>query len=261
MFDNHIHTEISKDSSMEIQDAIDYARKKGLSLCLTEHIDIKNHNQVMGDGFTFVIPAYFEKYKDIKSHTLLLGVELGMRPEMYEDNKKALGNYEFDFILGSIHYVNGIDIYNSKFYQDKTKTEAFNLYLDDMLTCIKMYENFDSLGHIDYISRYATYKDSEIYYEEFKEKIDGILGTIIKKGKVIEINTRRLNQPGVKDNFLKIYGRYKELGGRFVTIGSDAHNKESVGINFEVAKDIIKKLDLQAVYFKNRCCIVDLDIK
>lgn len=256
MFDSHIHTEVSSDSSMKIEDAIKAAKGKGLSMCLTEHIDLKDHNQVMGEGFTFEVPNYFEKYKDKRCDDLLLGVELGLRPEMYEDNKKAIGNFEFDFILGSIHYVNGIDIFNSKFYEGKSKTESFNLYLQDMLTCVNMYENFDALGHIDYIARYATYEDTEIYYEDFKEKIDEILKVIIEKGKVIEINTRRLNKAGVKENFLKIYGSYKKLGGKFITLGSDAHNKESVGINFDIAKDIINKLDLQVVYFKDRCPII-----
>ena len=34
---------------------------------------------------------------------------------------------------------------------------------------------------------------------------------------------------------------YKELGGRYVTVGSDAHIADNIGYRFDTIKDIIKK--------------------
>ena len=75
---------------------------------------------------------------------------------------------------------------------------------------------------------------------------------LIKKNKVIELNTRRLNDKKAVDSLIPIYKRYRELGGKYVTIGSDSHNKESIGKNFDVALNIIKECNLTPVYFKER---------
>ncbi|SHK03631.1 histidinol-phosphatase (PHP family) [Hathewaya proteolytica DSM 3090] len=257
MFDNHIHTEISADSSMLLSEAIKAAENKNLSLCLTEHIDLAYHNQKLGQGFTFDILEYKKKYGKSRNDKLLLGVELGMRPDMFEDNVKIMENQDMDFIIGSIHYAQGVDVYSENFYQGKTKEEAYGLYLKDMITCVEMYNDFDSLGHIDYVARYSNYADAEIHYDEFKDQIDTVLELIIGKHKVMEINTRRLHMKGVKENFMKIYGRYKELGGMYVTVGSDAHSIENIGMNFDIARLMVRELGLVPVYFKDRKMIVD----
>jgi histidinol-phosphatase (PHP family) len=47
--------------------------------------------------------------------------------------------------------------------------------------------------------------------------------------------------------------RYKELGGEMVTIGSDAHSPEFVGLNFKETAEIIKNSGFDYLtYFKNR---------
>ena len=51
---------------------------------------------------------------------------------------------------------------------------------------------------------------------------------------------------------MEIYKLYHDLGGRYVTIGSDSHIKENIGKNFDVAFDIIDTLNLKAVYYNKR---------
>ena len=112
--------------------------------------------------------------------------------------------------------------------------------------------DFDVLAHIDYICRAAPYDDPEIDYATFKEDIDKVLKIVIERGKVLELNTRRLNtRRGLKE-LIPIYSRYKELGGKYVTIGSDAHKVEAVGNYFDLAIDFAKELDLIIVTFCER---------
>jgi histidinol-phosphatase (PHP family) len=51
---------------------------------------------------------------------------------------------------------------------------------------------------------------------------------------------------------MPIYKRYRDMGGRYITIGSDAHTEENIGMNFKVALDLAEHLNLQPVHFKNR---------
>lgn len=248
LFDTHIHTRHSDDSNMNIEDAIKRANELGIGMIITEHIDMAHPEP---DVF-FDIDLYFEEYTKYRSNKLLLGIEVGMRTECVEDNRSIVGDYHFDYVIGSIHFVDNIEIYQEHFYRNRTKKDTFRRYFECMLDCLKGYDFVDSLGHIDYIARYARYEDPEVYYNEFGDLIDEILLTAVRKGKALEINTRRLANPEIVARVLPIYQRFHELGGKMVTIGSDAHKPEHVGRRLTVAKDIADACNLKVVYFKDR---------
>lgn len=251
MFDTHIHTEVSTDSNMKLIDALNSAKEKGVSLILTEHMDIQEPIKEYGH-FTFDSYEYFKKYEKFREDNLLLGMEMGMRPEFIEENKIEEEKSPFDYIIGSVHVVDTIEIFKEEYYAERTKKEAYEEYLEYMINCLKQYDFIDSLGHIDYICRYATYEDPEIYYEEFSDHIDGVLKILIEKEKAMEINTRRLHSEVTRENLTKIYRRYKELGGNYVTIGSDSHKESAIAMNFNYAIEICDKCNLRKVYFKER---------
>jgi len=175
-----------------------------------------------------------------------------MTEEYSDENRKINQSYDFDYVIGSIHFVDGIDIYEKSFYEDRKKRDAYRRYFETMVNCIKVHEYVDSLAHIDYISRYATYKDSEIYYNEYKELIDEVLKFIIDEEIAFEINTRRLDKNYIIKNLIPIYKRYKDMGGSLVTIGSDAHYGKNIGINMKEAFSIAEECNLKPVYYKNR---------
>ncbi|NMM65581.1 histidinol phosphate phosphatase [Clostridium sp. P21] len=249
MFDTHIHTKFSSDSKMKIEDAIKCAKNKNISMIITEHMDLKFPKDGM---FCFDVAEYFKEYYKYRADDLLLGVEIGMKEDCVEESGKVIKNNPFDYIIGSVHLVNNLDIYYEEYYKGKSKKEAYEKYFISMLEAIKNYDFIDSMGHIDYISRYAKYEDKEIYYEEYSDIIDEILKVLIRTDKCIELNTRRLNNENAVKNIIPIYKRFKELGGNNITIGSDAHNIEAIGSNFNVAKDIAELCKLRIVYFKNR---------
>ena len=249
MVDSHIHTEFSLDSEMKLSHGLEYGRKLDIGMIITEHLDLKFPT---GTDFTFDMDKYFKDYEKYKGSKLMLGIEIGMQEICLEENREIINKYPFDYVIGSIHAANGEDIFNPKFYEGKTKKESFEQYFKGMVDCIKKYDFIDSLGHIDYISRYATYKNNEIHYQEFKQCIDEVLEAIVQNGKVMEINTRRLKDVEAYNNLIHVYSSYKEMGGKYVTIGSDAHHAKDIGNNFMVASRICQICNLKPVYFKNR---------
>ena len=249
MFDCHMHTKISTDSKMEIEEALVKSRELNLGLVITEHMDL---NYPEEGKFIFDPADYFKEYSSYRNEKLLLGMELGMQEICVAEGKNIVEKYAFDQIIGSIHIVNGIDIYQKVYYEGKSKYEAYSEYLLAMAKNLKLYNFVDTLGHIDYITRYAAVADKEIYFEEYRELIDEVLKIVISNGQAIELNTKRLNQKAAADNLFKIYSRYKELGGRLITIGSDAHVAENIGNSFSIAKEFTDNIGLSAVYFKNR---------
>lgn len=249
MFDCHVHTSFSSDSKMNIEEAIKKSRKDNIGIIVTDHIDLK---YPVKDEFVFDIKDYFNTYMKYRSKDILIGIELGMRTDCFNENEKIIKENNFDCVIGSIHVVDNMDIYEPDFYEKKTKKESYMRYFEDMLECIKMGPSIDVLGHIDYIARYGRYDNKELYYNEYNEIIDEILKKIIQRDIVLELNTRRLISKTIANNLKKIYERYKELGGKFITIGSDAHDEASIANNFNEAKEIGDSCNLKIVYLKNR---------
>ena len=251
MFDTHMHTiPFSTDSGMVFSDLLKVQKEKGLDIILTEHIDL-----AYGDpsGFYFDPDTYFQTLTPYRNDHLLLGVEIGMTADTNAKNSEIVRSHPFDMVIGSIHFMRGQDIYYPEFFAlFKDKEEVFGEYLDTMAEMIETFDDFDTLGHIDYIGRVAPYEDPLLYYEEFPEKIDRILQLLIQKDKCIEINTRQFAKPEAIDALRTIYRRYHALGGRFVTIGSDAHYPEVVGAYLAEAYAFAEECGLTPVYFKER---------
>lgn len=249
MFDTHVHTKFSTDSSMNVESALQAAKDKRLSLIITEHMDIGYPDK---DQFSFNIEDYFKTYSQFRGETLLLGIEIGMKEDCVKESRLIAWDNPFDYIIGAIHLVDNLDLYYDDFYREKSKREAYEKYLKTMYNNLKKFDFIDSLAHMDYICRYAKYDNKELNYEEFPDIIDEILKLIISRGKCIELNTRRLGSKIAAENLLKIYNRYRELGGRYITVGSDAHSAKNIGSNFDIALEITKKCNLRIVYFKDR---------
>ncbi|MCY6482877.1 histidinol phosphate phosphatase [Clostridium aestuarii] len=249
MFDSHMHTSFSSDSEMNIESAIKKGQDLDIGLIVTDHYD---YNFPIEGEFIFDVNTYFDTYSKYRNDKLLLGIELGMKEDALEENKKLCEKYKFDYVIGSIHVINNIDIYEELFYKGKSKKEVYLQYFNAMLNCVKSHDFIDSLGHIDYISRYARFPDTEIYYNEYKEVISEILKTIINNDIVLELNAKRLNNNKNIKEMINIYKRYYELGGKYVTLGSDAHTSENIAINFNNARYILEECKLKDIYFKNR---------
>lgn len=249
LFDTHMHTLFSTDSKMKIEEAVKKGRELNIGITITEHMDL---GYPESNAFQFDIGEYLSTYNDFRNNNVLLGIEIGMRHDCLQDNRRLVQNAEFDFVIGSIHVIDNIDIYHESFYRSYTKREVYGRYFEAMLECLKCYDFIDSLGHIDYIARYARYKDPEIYYPEFADQIDPVLKAAVEKEKPLEINTRRISDRRSIEILMPIYKRFAELGGKFVTIGSDAHKPQDIGRGLTEGLDIAAACGLNAIYFKQR---------
>ena len=249
IFDSHVHTKFSADSEMSAADAIARAQSLNLGVVFTEHFDYGL--ELDGKSFSFDAATYMNEYKNFRGENVRLGVEVGLRKSARAANEKFIASADFDFVIGSIHLVDDLDIYYPEFYADKDKTTAYRKYFQQMATEIEV-ADFDALGHIDYICRAAPYDNPEIDYENFSTEIDAVLKIIVGREKVLELNTRRFNSDRAVRELVPVYKKYRELGGRFVTIGSDAHRVSAVGNYFKQAVDFVRELNLTAVTFRNR---------
>ena len=251
-FDSHIHTEFSADSEMKAQDALREAERQGLGLVFTEHLDY-DYPSAGTEEFIFDPAAYWAAYESLRAKgNLSLGVEMGMMASAREKNAAFVQRVPFDFVLASIHFLDVKDLYFPETFEGREKAEMYHEYFTVMRDEIYAHPFINALAHIDYIARNAPFDNPEISYGEFTEDIDAVLRALVETDTAIEINTRRLSAPrGIKE-LAPIYRRYRELGGRYVTIGSDAHIPEGVGRNYARARELAHIFDLTVVTFRER---------
>ena len=250
--DSHVHTEFSADSEMKAADALREAAKQGLGLVFTEHLDY-DYPSAGTEEFIFDPEAYWAKYEPLRADgTLSLGVEMGMMASAREKNAAFLRRVPFDFVLGSIHFLDVKDLYYPETFEGREKGEMYHEYFTVMRDEIYAHPFINALAHIDYIARNAPFDNPELSYGDFTDDIDAVLRALVETETVIEINTRRLGTPrGIKE-LAPIYRRYHELGGRYVTIGSDAHVPAGVGRNYDRARELACIFDLRIVTFCER---------
>lgn len=258
MIDYHIHTQFSKDSKLTMEDICIKAIELGLKeICFTDHWDL-NPN---GESFDFNLDylnytsEYLrcsDKYGDkIK---IKKGLEIGLQSHLLKKIDALLKDKTFDFILGSIHYVNKTDLLKDDFYKNKEKKDAFNEYLQEVYICISEFDNFDCLGHLDVIRRYCPYVDKSLNYIDYHEILDNILTLLIKKEKGLEANisAKRYNLGNILPSE-EILKRYKDLGGKIVTLGSDSHLPEHFTITRKKYIDILKEIGFMNIAsYENR---------
>ena len=227
-------------------------------ITFTEHYDIYDglDTKLKTLDVDYYLNEYIDKTKNSKIRTNF-GIEIGLQPHIKDIVSSMVSKYDFDFIIGSSHITCKKDMaMDNSFFEGLTRYEAYLNYFKEVLENIKIYDNeFDVYGHLDYVVRYGGYESKYIEYEEFKDILDEILITLINKNKGIELNTSgiRYGLNTVHPN-IEILKRYKKLGGKIITVGSDAHKADDLARDFDLALDILNSIgfDSVAIYHKRK---------
>lgn len=253
LVDNHTHSYFSEDSGMGIDDAIKTAQAKGLAgIVFTDHLDFDPPAGVK--CFTFNVPAEQEAIRfscdalsvatprncrQEEDFMVMSGVEIGIQMKSMEKIRKVMRENRFDTVIASLHLIDGFDPYYGEYYKTLDCRTAYGHYLEEFYNGIQVFEDFDILGHFDYIVRYAPYKETVMRYSEYGDIFDSVLKYLAKNGKTFEINTKtyqlyRDRHPGLD---LAVLRRFRELGGEAISFGSDAHNVLRIGDKFEWCRE------------------------
>ena len=124
--DYHLHSEFSSDSDTNLYDIIHAAKEKQMtSVCITDHFDMDFPElpQAPGMNFDLDIDRYYKtlcalREELVPDFDLRIGVELGIMPTTTEKLKKYVKEHPiFDFIIASVHLVNGMDPYYPSYFE------------------------------------------------------------------------------------------------------------------------------------------------
>ncbi len=231
MFDFHMHSRVSFDGHDTGLALAQEAAAAGLKeICFTDHLDYDPLGYIK--DMAFDTAKYNEEYEGLELPGLKIrrGMEFGMTPENMDQFKEDLQRRPFDFVLGSVHFAENLDVYFSPYWEGKTVWEAERRYLEETLRCVENHTDFDVLAHLNFISKATAHPSPRpLPYGEHWEIVDEILKVLVRKGKGLEMNTSGVDR---RVGFLPtadIMQRFHDLGGQIVTVGSDAHRCNRVG--------------------------------
>ncbi len=254
MFDYHLHSSVSFDSECDANKIVEAAENRGLKeICFTDHYDFNDDPQKQHDIFD--IEQYRKVYDNVRSNKVVIrrGVEFGLTHWNQNELKNLLSQYDFDFVIGSVHFAGGYDPYFEEFWTHNGINKGFEKYLLQTLNCVKNQTDFDVLGHINYVCKSSYNPTKEpLRYKDYSDICDEIMKTLAENGKGMEINTSgmdRVGEPLPSYDFIK---RFKELGGEIITVGSDSHDGLRVGQYISDALDVAKDVFGYVCTFENR---------
>lgn len=254
MFDYHMHSRVSFDGHDTGKALAKAALAAGLKeICFTDHLDYDPlaEKQVM----LFTQEDYRKEYDGLELPGLKIrrGMEFGMNPDNGETFREDVKAYPYDFILGSVHFVDGLDVYWKPYWEGKTVEEAERRYLEETLRCVRCHDTFDVLAHLNFVSKAAANPAPRpLPYETHREIVDEILRTLAAKGKGLEMNTSGVDRCGGYLPTADFFRRFKELGGEIVTVGSDAHRCNRVGQYCREAAELLNSIFGYVCTFENR---------
>ena len=259
--DMHVHTSFSSDSFTPPEAQIERAIEMGMKhICITDHQDYyyppAQYNFLIGgDGN---LEPYISKLEDLKEKykgkiEVLTGIEFGLQPFLCAKYDEVYKQYPFDLVIGSTHVFDGHDTEDIELYEFRERKESILDYFETEYRNLKRTNGYDVVGHMDFILRDVPGKNNEFSILDYYDILDEIVQLLIRKDKAIEINTKSL-AVGMQDvsPSVMILGRYKKLGGKLITFGSDAHVPEAVGREFQIASDILEVIGFdQYCIFRN----------
>lgn len=259
--DFHTHTGFSSDSDQPMEGALQALMNKGIkTVCFTEHMDM----DYPGGEFILDTAAYRARVEELREKyrgriEILFGVELGLMDYLAPRLNDYVAEWDFDFIIGSSHLVDGIDPYYPEYFGEHGDYNGILRYFESILTNISAFGEFDVYGHLDYVVRYSSAKSYRP--ADYTELLDEILKKLIGMGKGIELNTAGLKYGlGWAHPHPELLRRYRELGGEIITIGSDGHKAEHYAWDFERAGDILRNagFDHYTVFRNRKPCHISI---
>ena len=259
-FDMHTHTEKCGHAYGAAEDYVKTAIDMGMDVIgISDHCpnfsSSEDHPTPRLKMAVSQFPDYVNEILDLKikyKHQIevLLGIESDFIPGKTDLYDRQYQKYPFDYIIGSVHGIDGHSIFARKEWARMTKKELTQI---KTLFCHYVQQSarsgaYQILGHIDALKTFIPE-----YHLLAPETADETLKVIKEEEVVIEVNTSG-DKKGLSEWFpsIDILERAYHFGVK-VTFGSDAHRPEHLGRDREKVVETLKMIGYKEWFiFRNK---------
>jgi histidinol-phosphatase (PHP family) len=256
LMDYHVHDFRSRDApNARIADYIVEAETRGIKeIAFTNHLILSGHDT--GTSIKLhEIDSYLEDIWRAQEDTevsLKTGFEVDYIPDKERLIESTLNEYPLDFVLGSVHEVEGLNIAvkesSRRFFYARKIPEAIDKYYRTWQMAIES-EIFDVMSHPDYFRKTVNH---EIRWEDYGTAVYDAIESMKNYGVGFEINTSGYRH-GIGDKFPRDEFIMKAInaGVDTITLGSDSHMTHTLGYQIRNAVEILDAFGLKAVSIFN----------
>lgn len=175
-----------------------------------------------------------------------MSIEMDYTPGKHSEMEKFIKQYEFDYVIGSIHWIDdfGIDLAEYRTEWDKRDLyEIYEKYFDQVITLAQS-NLFDIVGHLDLVKIFKYVPENE---EFLLEQYDRATSALAESKTCVEISTAGLRKP-----VGELYPDPRLLKMCFqkgipIVLSSDAHVPEHVGADFDQAVRLAKETGYKTI--------------
>lgn len=239
--DYQVHSFRSHDGRASIEAQCARAVEIGLDeIGFSEHKDFDPADPVVDyfdyDAYMNEIVAAREQFGETLK--IRAGVEIDY--QLWFEDK--IGNYldahPFDFVIGSVHYVERAMLMTPEYNANRTAQQAYTDYFRAVRDSVAS-GLFDILGHLEYANRRGLAAWGAYDPHTYRTELEILFDLMIAHGVPLEINTAGLHQ-GLDLTYptAATVALYAEFGGRRLSIGSDAHHPDQLAHAYATAARI-----------------------
>jgi histidinol-phosphatase (PHP family) len=249
--DYHLHTHFSHDGEAPLLEICQASAERGMTeICITEHMDF---DQSEPDYSALDWPAYAAAVDEARRRlagrlTIRIGVEFDFRRSYGPDLGRLVGGLPVDFAIGSVHFAGGHRLYRLR----KGVPEGFDVRatLADYFVEVEALVATgwcNALGHFEYLYKQIPSIVEPVRDDWYWKNVEGILRQCVARGIGIEANMHHTLEGCAMAADEEVLRRYYDLGGRLVTVGSDAHRSRDVASDFARAEEALRRAGFTSV--------------
>ncbi len=264
-FDYHIHTSFSPDSPTDPEEYCQRAVELGIpEIGFSEHWDVNPYEDSSVTHFLQPEPWWQEitRLRNLFAGRLVLraGIEVG-EPHVYlAETASMLSTLPFDYVLGSVHFVGEHMMFDERYFRSHPADEIYLSYLAELEKMVRV-ADLDIVAHFDIPARTAK---PILGYDiaRYEQPTRAVLQLVIDRHLALDVNVSGLRKPAA--NLMPdplILKWYYEMGGKYLTLGSDAHSLDQLGLNLDQAVQAIRSAGYThlARYEKRSPSLIPLD--
>ena len=248
-YDYHIHTQFSCDSDVSMLQMCQSAIEHGIpEIGISDHLDFHPKDECCN---YFKADAWWQELERCRgafegSLVIRAGIEIGEPHRFFESIDPLLERYPWDYCLGSLHWGEDLCVFDRNYF-DRDAADAYRSYFAELLEMVSL-GSFDTLAHLDIVKRYGH--DVYGHYDPYpwETEIRSVLRKCAQRGIALEVNTGTLRRMvGETSPQQPLITWFKEEGGRWLTLGSDAHQPEHIGFGLESCVSTIREAGFDAL--------------
>jgi histidinol-phosphatase (PHP family) len=255
LVDYHVHTYLCGHAEAEPVDYVAAAARGGLAeMGFCDHFPLLHLRDPSLTMSLEELPRYVAEVGELKDRfsrpRIRLGVEVDYIPGTMERVSQILAGYDFDYVMGSVHFLDGWGFDDPRYldgYREREAEEIWSRYFE-LLGDAAETGLFDVMAHPDLVKKFRCFPSGDLtaYYRECLDRFR-------EAGVVVEVSTAGLRKP-VEEIYPSLHFLVEcRKRGLEVTLGSDAHRPEEVGWKFGRAVELLARAGYdRVVTFRER---------